>query len=295
MKFVTYHYIRDINPASPYADILEKKSFLNQIEKFGDKLSNHFDYNLLEDSSYIPTFDDGFKDHLFAAEELHKNKCVGIFFINSLQYQTNVLLNVHKIHLLLSKINSSYVLEILNKNFFLNKNFTSSLDQDLVEKYIDVYKLQSGNSDKKLIKKLLNYTITPDKRDEIIEFLLNYFELSSNVNNYYLTQKEIKYISDLGMIVGSHTHSHKVLSDLSYNDQYNEIKMNTTFLENIICKKVNIIAYPYGGKDSYNKLTLKALTDLKFKLAFNVDQKDTHHEDFKFNCFEIPRYDCNRF
>ena len=85
-------------------------------------------------------------------------------------------------------------------------------------------------------------------KNKILDYLLNKFDINFKPNDYYLSKKEIKYIASLGMVIGSHSESHTLLSRLSYKQQYKEIKNSKTFLEEIINKKVETFCYPYGRK-----------------------------------------------
>ena len=44
-------------------------------------LINSYDQLFFNSKRFLPTFDDGFKDHIFAAEILKKYNGIGIFFI----------------------------------------------------------------------------------------------------------------------------------------------------------------------------------------------------------------------
>ena len=57
---------------------------------------------------------------------------------------------------------------------------------------------------------------------------LKYACIKDNHNKIFLG-KEIKYLTSLGMIIGSHSESHTVLSRLSYEKQFKEIKGSKTF------------------------------------------------------------------
>ena len=65
-----------------------------------------------------------------------------------------------------------------------------------------------------------------------------------------------------GMIIGGHAHSHRLLGLLKQKEQEIEIK-NISCLKNILNKKVSSFAFPYGGKLSYNKATVKILKKMK--------------------------------
>ena len=120
MKSIMYHYIRNYNKEFPYHNYLEKKIYKKQIKNFSklgiaSNKEEIYSYN----KKYVLTFDDGFKDHLWVAEELKKNYCIGLFFISSLPYKNNELLDVHKTHLIIGKVGGALALNELKK--YLNK------------------------------------------------------------------------------------------------------------------------------------------------------------------------------
>ena len=141
----------------------------------------------------------------------------------------------------------------------------------------------------------MNYYGNLKLKHKILDYLLKKFEINIKPKDYYLNKKEIKYLSSLGMIIGSHSESHTLLSRLSYEKQFKEIKNSKTFLEKITNKNVDTFSYPYGGKISYNNNTLKILKKLKFKLAYSVDYRNITIKDLKNKPYELPRFDCNLF
>ena len=290
MKTIMYHYIRNYNKEFPYYNYLEKKIYKEQIKNFSklgiaSNKEEIYSYN----KKYVFTFDDGYKDHLWAAEELKKNNYIGLFFISCLPYKKNELLNVHKSHLIISKVGGRIALNELKK--YLNKkkyNFSFSANEK--RKYKNVYKTHLDGKDKIKFKKFINYYFNQKIRNKILNYLLKVFDINIKVKNYYLSKKEIKYMSDIGMIIGSHTVSHTLLSRLSYKEQYKEISENKSFIENLTKKKCDIFCYPYGGTISYNSNTIKILKKLKFRLGYTV-----RHKDISNKPLELPRYDCNQF
>ena len=120
-------------------------------------------------------------------------------------------------------------------------------------------------------KKIMNYYGNLKLKHKILDYLLKKFEIYIKPKDYYLNKKEIRYLSSLGMIIGSHSESHTLLSRLTFKKQFEEIKNSKIFLEKIINKNIDTFSYPYGGKISYNRNTLKILKKLKFKLAYTVE------------------------
>ena len=247
-----------------------------------------------DSDKYLPTFDDGFKDHIYAAEILKKYNGIGLFFIPTSPLKNNILLDVHKTHLIMGKVKGLVALNELEK--YLNKNKIKnyfSQKEKLV--YKTAYKQNDEDVYKKEFKKIMNYYGNLKLKHKILEHLLKKFEINIKPKDYYLNKKEIKYLSSLGMIIGSHSESHTLLSRLSYEKQFKEIKNSKTFLEKIINKNIDTFCYPYGGKISYNNNTLKILKKLKFKLAYSVDNRNITIKDLKNKPYELPRFDCNLF
>ena len=290
-----YHYIRNKNKLFPYYNILEKKNYINQIKKFSKTgLINSFEELFFDSDKYLPTFDDGFKDHIYAAEILKKYNGIGLFFIPTSPLKNNIILDVHKTHLILGKVKSLVALNELEK--YLNKNkIKNYYSQKEKLKYKIAYKRHNDYVHKKEFKKIMNYYGNLKLRHKILDYLLKKFEINIKPKDYYLNKKEIKYLSSLGMIIGSHSESHTLLSRLSYEKQFKEIKNSKTFLEKIINKNIDTFCYPYGGKISYNNNTLKILKKLKFKLAYSVDYRNITIKDLKNKPYELPRFDCNLF
>ena len=290
-----YHYIRDKSKLFPNYNILEKKNFVNQIKKFSNTgLVSSYEELFISTDKFLPTFDDGFKDHIFAAEILKKHNSIGIFFIPTSPLKNNIMLDVHKTHLILGKVKSSEALEELEKYLYDNK-ITKFYNNNEKSKYKSAYKKHLDENNKKKFKKIMNYYGDLRLRRRILNYLLKKFEINTKPKDYYLNKKEIKYLKSLGMIIGSHTESHTLLSRLPYREQFKELKNSKIFLEKIINKSIDTFCYPYGGKISYNDNTLKILKKLKYKLAYSVEYRDISFKDIEQKPYELPRYDCCLF
>ena len=295
MKSIMYHYVRNKSKLFPNYNILEKKDYVNQIKNFSAKgLINSYEELFISSDKFLPTFDDGFKDHIFAAEVLKKYNSVGIFFIPTSPLKNNTILDVHKTHLILGKVKSSEALNELEKYLHKNK-VTKFYHNKEKSKYKSAYKEHIDEDGKKKFKKIMNYYSDLKIKHKILDYLLKKFEINTKPKNYYLNKKEIKYLKSIGMIIGSHSESHTLLSRLSYREQFKELNNSKIFLEKIINKSIDTFCYPYGGKISYNDNTLKILKKLKYKLAYSVEYRDISFKDIQQKPYELPRYDCNLF
>lgn len=65
-------------------------------------------------------------------------------------------------------------------------------------------------------------------------------------NNGYLTRSQIKKMSDSGMQIGSHTHTHPNLLTLDSGNIKDEIIYSRLFLEDLIGKEVDSFSFPFG-------------------------------------------------
>tara|TARA_X000000950_G_C13917002_1_gene661523 strand:- start:1818 stop:2705 length:888 start_codon:yes stop_codon:yes gene_type:complete len=295
MKAVMYHYVRNYQKEFPFYNFLPKKNFEKQIKNFSNKglISTYREIFEINDK-YLVTFDDGLKDHIYAAEILKKKNCVGIFFIPTTPIKKKKILDVHKTHLIVGKMSGKETIEELER--LINKNkIKNYFNYKEKEKYIDAYHNRGDEFYKKEFKKIMNYYGNLKLRSKILNELIKIFEIKVSYKDYYMNKKELKYLLNLGMIIGSHSENHILLSRLSYNQQFKDIKNSKNYLENILNEEINTFCYPYGGKISYNYDTLKILKLLKFKIAFSVENREINRKDFKNKPFELPRFDCNQF
>lgn len=96
-------------------------------------------------------------------------------------------------------------------------------------------------------------------------FKATIFYITSNTSNpACLSEAELKEMQGYGIDIESHTVNHEHLSSLSYAKQLETLKGSKDYLEKLLDKKINFIAYPYG---EYNKDTLKAVKEAGYTMA----------------------------
>jgi peptidoglycan/xylan/chitin deacetylase (PgdA/CDA1 family) len=104
------------------------------------------------------------------------------------------------------------------------------------------------------------------------EFNMNatIFVISSYLDGKeYMSPSDVKEMSDYGIDIESHTVSHLRLSELSYEQQYNELKNSKEALEKLTGKPITSVAYPEG---KYNDDTIKAVTEAGYAMGFTIDR-----------------------
>ncbi|MDB5309382.1 MAG: hypothetical protein JWO38_3584 [Gemmataceae bacterium] len=80
---------------------------------------------------------------------------------------------------------------------------------------------------------------------------------------------ELKEMSAAGMDIGSHTHTHRVLAQLSPTEQGNELAISKEILEAKLGLRVTSIAYPIGTRVAYTQETCSIAASLGYQWGFN--------------------------
>lgn len=294
---VMYHYVRPDNKEYPYFNHLNLDIFERQLDFFEKKygfISKNEYMNAIKSGTNIKgvvlSFDDGFKDHYKNVMNILEERGLwALFYISTSVYSSKKLLGVHRIHYLNGKYGARRILkecEPFIENFML--------DEENIKEYdTQIYTYFNYDKESKYLRRLFNYLIKYEYRDIVLDNLMNkLFDEDILFNEVYLTKDEIKQLHQKGNIIGSHSETHKVLSRLSFDEQYDEIKNSFDYLNNIIPLDYKSFCYPYGYSTSYNKDTLEILKMLNIDDAVLFDNKVQLDEIKKY---ELSRIDCNNF
>lgn len=302
MKALMYHYVRNYDPRLPNFRFLSHSNFRLQL----DYLDREYGFANIDDwrewtevgrsskntKRVTLTFDDGLIDHYnFVLPELKKRKLTAIFYVPTDPIISQRPLDVHKIHLLCGAVEGAFLLEKLYAVIEPHM-ITNHLKKEYTEK---TYLKQNQNDPVTAIKRLLNYFISYDFRSSIIDSLL--FDLLPNWEDFklYMTTDEVRELSNSGMLIGAHTHTHPLLSKLSKKNQRNEINRSFEELHKICTPPLKTFCYPYGGFHSFDEFTVKHLKDIGTHFSFNVESRNITASDLGKSNQCLPRYDCNEF
>ncbi len=305
MHIITYHFVRDMNK-SRYKGIkaLDIKKFERQIkilsQKYNfvdpylikEKIVNH--EKLLQNDCWL-TFDDGYLDHYkYVFPLLNKLKIKGSFFpvVNSTKGKS--VLNINKIHFILSQNpNASRLLSDI-------ENYLS--DNNLIKKYgnwsefinkIDT-KHRYDKKDVVIVKRLLQRDLFRDHRQSIVDILFNKY-VSSDQKSFaketYMSELHLLELYDSGHEIGSHGINHDWFTYLNKDQQRSELNISKDFLNSIgILNKHTTMCYPYGA---YNKDTLDLMNECGYSIGLRLDYNIVPRIDYKQ--FEISRADTNDY
>lgn len=103
-------------------------------------------------------------------------------------------------------------------------------------------------------------------------------------NPLNMSTEEMKRIDAAGIDVLNHTVSHPALSELGKEEQRAEIADAGQALEQLLGKKQDVFAYPYGY---YNGDTMAVLEELGYRAAFIVANEKATPDSPRY---ELPRY-----
>jgi peptidoglycan/xylan/chitin deacetylase (PgdA/CDA1 family) len=85
----------------------------------------------------------------------------------------------------------------------------------------------------------------------------------------FATWRQLKEMVQGGMCVGSHTHTHRLLYFLSYEEQREELARSRTELRERLGVDARSIAYPVGSRGYFNDTTRQVMRELGYRLGFS--------------------------
>lgn len=295
-----YHYVRRGRSELPFHPYLHVDDFRRQLDHFaatGGFVSRAaFLAAMAEGRSlgdgYVLTFDDALADHHDAVlPELLKRGLWGLFYVPTGIYADGRMLDVHRIHHLLGAYGGKAVLHSLRGLILPHM-----LRDEAVEAFRNAtYTLQDNDAATGDVKRMLNYYIAYEYREAVIDALVA-LHPGTVPDTLYMSLTQVKDLQDAGMLVGSHSVSHRLMSKLPIPDQAEEIDRSFAVLETAAGGlTVRSFCYPYGGFHSFTADTERLLAEAGCRFAFNVEPRDVTDADVRDRPLALPRYDCNLF
>ena len=103
----------------------------------------------------------------------------------------------------------------------------------------------------------------------------------------FLNWDEAREMRKGGMAIGSHTHSHAVLSRLELEQQREELAKSRAIILEQLGAEAKVLAYPVGHKSSFSGQTQKIAQETGYRCAFS------HHGGINLHGKTLP-YDIKR-
>lgn len=84
-----------------------------------------------------------------------------------------------------------------------------------------------------------------------------------------MTWEQIREVSSHGITIGSHTHSHRILSRQDLDGQREDLRLSKEILEKKLGSPVRSLAYPVGGYEHFHLETKDLAREAGYDLAFS--------------------------
>lgn len=118
---------------------------------------------------------------------------------------------------------------------------------------------------------------------------LNGAALLDEKKRLFMNWDEVQQLANLlNATIGAHTHSHPVLSLLSDDDAFHEIRRSKEILENKLARPVRHFAYPFGGAAEATDREFQYVEALGFETA--VTTRMGSIDATQINRYSLPRY-----
>lgn len=287
-----YHYVRDTH-GTQFPEIFSRK--LAEFEFQLNYLESKFQICTLDalenslDSTAVLTFDDGLKDHyrnVFPV--LQRKNMKATFFVSSIPILKPVVLDVHKIQLLLGAQSHVTLFELL----------ASELGTRRLREYEESGAISSDtarfdNWRTILFKRLLQRDLEKPLRSEILHKIFSHFcsgDEEKISKSLYMSLIELREMKAAGMVIGNHTVNHHWLGHLEITEAKREILDCESLLiqEGLMDEELKTIAYPYGNS---NVEVETYLLESNYKYAFTTVAE--LWDPARFTAMRIPRLDTN--
>jgi peptidoglycan/xylan/chitin deacetylase (PgdA/CDA1 family) len=302
MKAVMYHYVRPDKGGLPHLRYLPLDGFRRQLDHFAETygfVAEEDFEDALKGGGDVPdgvvlTFDDGLSDHHgFVLPELRARGLWGIFYVPSLPYDSRRVLDVHKTHIALGRFGGETVLDVVEgllTDDMLDERVVAELDDRL-------YRGHREDAATSRVKRLLNYFVRVDRRGELCARV--FAELGCDeaheAGRHYATPEQLRELRAAGMTVGAHSVSHRLLSQLTRDEQEQEVAGSIATVADIVGEPVTTFCFPYGGDHSFDGWTLELLRREGVRYGFSVEPRDVVAADLLERPLALPRHDCNTF
>ncbi|OON96941.1 MAG: hypothetical protein ATN31_08935 [Candidatus Epulonipiscioides saccharophilum] len=251
-----------------------------------DEWIEKYESNSLSKDEVFLSFDDALKEQLdIACPILDRYNLKALFAINT----KAILSNMDKLELY-RHFRNNYFTDIDDfYNCFFNilasspwaEIYKKSCQKINFNQYLSKYDFYSYN-DRKF--RYLRDKLLKDEYDTVMDLLILNSNLDPEKLHLWFTLDDIRYLTKNEHCLSLHTHTHPYnLDTLTFDNQYQELNINKTILQDITNQSIYIISYPCGR---YNNDTINVLKDLNILYGF-ISSPSTNTSQYS-----IGRIDC---
>jgi peptidoglycan/xylan/chitin deacetylase (PgdA/CDA1 family) len=199
------------------------------------------------------TFDDGYRDNYeYAFPILRQHGAQGTFFLCTSLVGSSTLPWWDQIAFLLRQ----------TKRERIRLQYPEEIELDLRESgFLDVLRV---------LLRMYKDRTSMDK-DRFLKGLSEAVDVTAvtSTERLFLDWEEAREMVRGGMAIGSHTHSHSLLSHLTAEQQVEEVTQSRQTLEKHLGIPIDTLAYPVGEPASFSADTFRALEQAGYRAAFS--------------------------
>ena len=304
LPILMYHYVRPNDKRlSERHNVLDLELFDQQLDLMAEK----FDFVLGNDLLTLSksgaelknkiwlTFDDGYRDCIdYVLPSLIARKATGTFYIPTEAIFERKLLDVNKIHILLSSDLTPKEIVKISGQYFSEMGLEEIVEISFDELFVKYGVANLWNDrETEFIKKLFQKLIPTAVRKKYLANVFNQIvkrSESSWVDEFYLSPDDVQILVESGMEIGSHGHSHEWLAEMTAESQRDELTKSFTHLDSVVnYGKSRSMCCPFG---SYNEDTLNILRSLDVRIGvLNRIETYANFEVGAHDLLELDRID----
>jgi peptidoglycan/xylan/chitin deacetylase (PgdA/CDA1 family) len=301
-KAIVLMYHRIAEPESDVWEIAVSperfEQHLKVLQKMGNivhlqQIAGSVNLHQLPKNSIAITFDDGYIDNFKIAKPLlEKYGIPATFFITSSSNEKEFWWDeLERIILFAEHLPTVFSSSIGEETIVCELKDETYLTEETGQKH-RLWK--AGTEDPPTIRARLFYKLwqllkplSYTEQQQHLQMLRKWANLPLLVREDYrvMSSGELKQLAANNLFtIGAHTVTHPALGCHNADFQKKEVNENKKFLEEIIGRDINLLAYPYGN---YNQETLQVVSNSGFNAAFTTEEKTVKEES--------PIYSLGRF
>jgi len=277
-----YHRITEVS-TDPWGLCVKPERFAEHLEilrKFGRSLHLGAAVEALREGrvpsrSTIITFDDGYADNLYRAKPLlERFDMPATVFVTTGKLRTGAEFWWDELDRLLLQpgtIPSKLDLTIRQQAYAWElgqaANYTVREARD--HRHWTMYDENDPTQRHSLYRSIyrLLWPLPEHERGKVMDELVTWAAAAppARASHRCLTLEELPVLAQTPLIdIGAHTVTHPVLSMTTGQDQDQEIRGSKNSIEEILGRPVSQFAYPFGGRGSYSRRTIRAVREAGF-------------------------------
>jgi peptidoglycan/xylan/chitin deacetylase (PgdA/CDA1 family) len=269
---VNHHYFRSnitgqgIYPTTPDALVAGVNQLRSRWRIGGEEdILQYCESRNTTDAVCILTFDDGLKEQMRTLALLDQLNVTAMYFIPTAPLVLHEVLDVHKLHMIRSKLSDAELAADLHKRF----NFQGyAFDDQLLAIQ---YRYDTPISRK--VKYYLNFVLDPAARvDWTRQRFVDMFGSERAVSEtLYMNVEDIRVLAGRHLL-GTHAHAHVPLATLAAKDAEQEIEKSLDVLENLSGRRPAGISYPFGGQSAVSESVFATAQALGLQYGFTMER-----------------------